>query len=68
MEFERFTEDDDEEEDAAIQYMIEQSLLESNKPKETHRDSTTRASRRSVWKPRLHTCTIQCEPTQQLCH
>ncbi|KAE8298181.1 Ankyrin repeat and SOCS box protein 14 [Larimichthys crocea] len=47
MEFERFTEDDDEEEDAAIQYMIEQSLLESNKPKETHRDSTTRASRSS---------------------
>ncbi|XP_019123847.2 ankyrin repeat and SOCS box protein 14 isoform X4 [Larimichthys crocea] len=48
MEFEQFrTEDDDDEEDAAIQYMIEQSLLESNKPKETHRDSTTRASRSS---------------------
>ncbi|XP_033483401.1 dynein axonemal heavy chain 12 isoform X1 [Epinephelus lanceolatus] len=36
------TEDEDEDDDAVTQYMIEQSLLESNKQKETHRDSTTR--------------------------
>ncbi|XP_037608530.1 dynein heavy chain 12, axonemal-like [Sebastes umbrosus] len=46
MEFVQFgTEDDDD--DAAIQYMIEQSLLESNKQKETHRDATTRDDRSS---------------------
>ncbi|XP_078101061.1 ankyrin repeat and SOCS box protein 14-like, partial [Sander vitreus] len=44
MEFVRFgTEDDDD--DAATQYMIEQSLLESNKQKEPHRDSTAHDSR-----------------------
>lgn len=48
MECERFGIEDDEDEDAAIQYMIELSLLESNKQKETHRDSTTRDGRRSV--------------------
>ncbi|XP_044066548.1 dynein axonemal heavy chain 12-like isoform X2 [Siniperca chuatsi] len=48
MEFQRFgTEDEDDEDDAATQYMIEQSLLESNKQKETHRDSTTRDGRSS---------------------
>lgn len=40
-------EDEDDEDDAATQYMIEQSLLEINKQKETHRDSTTRDSRSS---------------------
>lgn len=49
MEFRRYgMEDEDDEDDAATQYMIEQSLLESNKQKETVRDSTTRDSRRSV--------------------
>ncbi|XP_040889094.1 dynein heavy chain 12, axonemal-like [Toxotes jaculatrix] len=48
MEFQRFGfEEDDDEDDAATQYMIEQSLLESNKQKETHRDSTTRDGRSS---------------------
>ncbi|XP_073324723.1 dynein axonemal heavy chain 12 [Pagrus major] len=49
MELERFgTEaDENDEDDAAMQYMIEQSLLESNKQKETHRDSTTRSGRSS---------------------
>ncbi|XP_041816424.1 dynein heavy chain 12, axonemal-like [Chelmon rostratus] len=48
MEFERFgTEDDDDEDDAAIQYMIEQSLQESSKQRETHRDSTARGCRSS---------------------
>ncbi|XP_070759032.1 dynein axonemal heavy chain 12 isoform X1 [Enoplosus armatus] len=49
MEFQRYgTEDEDDEDDAATQYMIEQSLLESNKQKETHRDSTTRDGRSSA--------------------
>ncbi|XP_076600251.1 dynein axonemal heavy chain 12 [Chaetodon auriga] len=48
MEFERVgTENDDDEDDAAFQYMIEQSLLESNKQKETHRDPTARGCRSS---------------------
>ncbi|KAM9361833.1 dynein axonemal heavy chain 12 [Symphorus nematophorus] len=52
MEFERFgTEDGDDEDNAAIQYMIEQSLLESNKQKETHRDSTTRGGKSSGPEP-----------------
>lgn len=56
MELERFGTDADEndEDDAAMQYMIAQSLQESNKQKETHRDATPRGSRRSVQhKPRL---------------
>lgn len=49
MEFQRFgIQEDDDEDDAATQYMIEQSLLESSKQKETHKDSTTRDSRRLV--------------------
>lgn len=48
MEFQEFeTQEDNDEEDAAIQYMIEQSLLESIKQMETLRDSTTADSRRS---------------------
>ncbi|XP_018518841.1 dynein axonemal heavy chain 12 [Lates calcarifer] len=48
MEFQRFgLEEDDDEDDAATQYMIEQSLMESNKQKETHRESTTRGGRSS---------------------
>ncbi|XP_022597877.1 ankyrin repeat and SOCS box protein 14 [Seriola dumerili] len=48
MEFQRLRlEEEDDEDDAAIQYMIEQSLLESNKQKETHRDATTRGGRSS---------------------
>lgn len=40
MEFQQFGfEDDEDENDAAIQFMIEQSLLESNKQKETHKES-----------------------------
>lgn len=48
MEFVQFgTEDENDEDSAAVQYMIEQSLLESNKQRETHRDATTRASQSS---------------------
>lgn len=49
MEFEEFeAAEDNDEEDAAIQYMIEQSLLESIKQMETLRDTTTTGTRRSV--------------------
>lgn len=49
MELDRFSiHDEDDEDDAATQYMIEQSLLESNKQKEMHRNATTREDRRSV--------------------
>lgn len=49
MELERFgTEEDNDEDDAAIQYMIEQSLLESIKQLETSRDTTTADTRRSA--------------------
>lgn len=49
MEFQRFgIQEDDDEDDAAVQYMIEQSLMESSKQKETHKDSTPRDSRRLV--------------------
>uniref|UniRef100_A0A3Q1H3L9 Ankyrin repeat and SOCS box containing 14a n=1 Tax=Acanthochromis polyacanthus TaxID=80966 RepID=A0A3Q1H3L9_9TELE len=45
MEFDGFgMEDGDDEDDAATQYMIEQSLLESNKHKETKKEETTRHS------------------------
>ncbi|XP_070696464.1 dynein axonemal heavy chain 12 [Pempheris klunzingeri] len=48
MEFEPVgTEDEDGVDDAAFQYMIEQSLLEGNKQKEAHRDATTRDGRSS---------------------
>lgn len=48
MEFEEFErQEDDDEEDAAIQYMIEQSLLESIKQMETLRDPTAADTRRS---------------------
>lgn len=48
MEFEEFeTLEENDEEDAAIQYVIEQSLLESIKQMETVRDPTTTDSRRS---------------------
>lgn len=48
MEFEELdTQEDNDEEDAAIQYMIEQSLLESIKQMETLRDPTTADTRRS---------------------
>lgn len=56
MELERFGTDADEndEDDAALQYMIAQSLLESSKQKETHRGCTPRGGRRSVGhEPRL---------------
>lgn len=51
MEFERFgTEDDNnEDDDAAVQYMIEQSLLESTKQRATPRDATTPDTRRSIF-------------------
>ncbi|KAG7226674.1 hypothetical protein INR49_001844 [Caranx melampygus] len=40
MEFQQFGfEEEGDEDDAAIQFMIEQSLLESNKPRETHKES-----------------------------
>lgn len=52
MELDRFgIHDEDDEDDAATQYMIEQSLLESNKQKEMHRNATTREDRRSVQIP-----------------
>ena len=55
MECDRFgLEDDDGDEDAATQYMIEQSLLECSKQKETHRDSTTPEDKRSVFTKCLH--------------
>ncbi|XP_065811278.1 dynein axonemal heavy chain 12 isoform X3 [Labrus bergylta] len=49
MEFGRFAAEDEDDEDADTQFMIEQSLLESNKSKETQRDSTTtqRGNKRS---------------------
>ncbi|XP_030275123.1 dynein heavy chain 12, axonemal isoform X1 [Sparus aurata] len=49
MELERFGTDADEndEDDAALQYMIAQSLLESSKQKETHRGCTPRGGRSS---------------------
>ncbi|XP_071349575.1 ankyrin repeat and SOCS box protein 14 isoform X2 [Trachinotus anak] len=48
MEFQRLgLEEEDDEDDAAIQYMIEQSLLESNKQREPHRDSTAPDGRSS---------------------
>ncbi|XP_012773896.3 dynein axonemal heavy chain 12 isoform X1 [Maylandia zebra] len=48
MELDRFgIHDEDDEDDAATQYMIEQSLLESNKQKEMHRNATTREDRSS---------------------
>ncbi|XP_075881309.1 dynein axonemal heavy chain 12 [Nelusetta ayraudi] len=48
MEFEEFEpQEDNDEEDAAIQYMIEQSLLESIKQMETLRDPTTTGTRSS---------------------
>lgn len=49
MEFHSFgIQEDDDEDDAAVQYMIEQSLLESNKQKDTPKNSTPRDSRRLV--------------------
>lgn len=49
MELERFgTEEDNDEDDAAIQYMIEQSLLESIKQMETSRDTARADTRRSA--------------------
>lgn len=49
MELEQFgTEEDTDEDDAAIQYMIEQSLLESIKQMEASRDTTTADTRRSA--------------------
>ncbi|KAK2915461.1 hypothetical protein Q8A73_006055 [Channa argus] len=48
MEFQRFgIQEEDDEDDTATQFMIEQSLLESNKQRETHKDSTTRGNRSS---------------------
>lgn len=47
MEFDRIRTEDDEEEDAALQYMIEQSLLERNKQGERPHDSTPQGTRRS---------------------
>lgn len=48
MEFEEFeTREDNDAEDAAIQYMIEQSLLESIKQMETLRDPTAAGTWRS---------------------
>ncbi|XP_054866379.1 dynein axonemal heavy chain 12 isoform X1 [Amphiprion ocellaris] len=45
MEFDRFgIEDEDDEDDAATQYMIEQSLLDSSKHKETNKEETARHS------------------------
>ncbi|XP_063766364.1 dynein axonemal heavy chain 12 isoform X1 [Eleginops maclovinus] len=46
MEYVRY-EDDEDDDDAETQYMIEQSLLESNKQKETQQGSTTPASKSS---------------------
>lgn len=48
MEFQLFGFEDDDEEDAATQYVIEQSLLESSKQRGTHKDSATQGSRRLV--------------------
>lgn len=40
MEFQHFGfEEEEDEDDAAIQFMIEQSLLDSNKQRETHKES-----------------------------
>lgn len=44
MEFDRFGAEDNDDEDAATQLMIEQSLLESNKQRETHRDNAAQDS------------------------
>lgn len=55
-------EEEEDDDDEAAQYMIEQSLLESNKQKGTHRDAAARDSRRSVGEDsltiRVHDCTI----------
>ncbi|XP_074533314.1 dynein axonemal heavy chain 12 [Halichoeres trimaculatus] len=48
MEFDGFIPEEDEDEDAATQYMIEQSLQEGNKQKETHRDKTARDRKSSA--------------------
>lgn len=51
MEFEQFgIEGDDDDDSAAVQYMIEQSLLESNKQKEGRKEDSTRGGRRSETK------------------
>ncbi|XP_059184474.1 dynein axonemal heavy chain 12-like isoform X2 [Centropristis striata] len=49
MEYVRFGTEEDDDEDAATQFMIEQSLLESNKQKDTQRETmtTTTADRNS---------------------
>ncbi|KAF7207745.1 dynein axonemal heavy chain 12 [Nothobranchius furzeri] len=47
MDFGRFGLEDEDEDDSAIQYVIEQSLLESTKQKETPRGSTVKTSRGS---------------------
>lgn len=48
MELDRIrAEDDNDEEDAALQYMIEQSLLERTKQRERPQDSTPQGTRRS---------------------
>ncbi|XP_069568768.1 dynein axonemal heavy chain 12 isoform X2 [Brachyistius frenatus] len=50
MEFDRLgpKEDEEDEDDVATQYMIEQSLLESNKRREVHRESAAPDGRTSV--------------------
>lgn len=42
--------DNTDEDDAAFQYMIEQSLLESSKKKEIPREATAGPTKRSGWK------------------
>lgn len=44
-------EDEDDEEDAALQYMIDQSLQESNKQRGLHRESSPGTKPRSVQEP-----------------
>lgn len=39
MEFQHFGLEEEDEDDAALQFMIEQSLLDSNKQRETHKES-----------------------------
>lgn len=65
MEFDgpRMEDDDNDEDDAAFQYMIEQSLLESSKKREIPREPTTGHMKRSEWK----TATISLNPAEQRC-
>lgn len=52
MEFDgrRMEDDNNDEDDAAFQYMIEQSLLDGSKKREIPREPATGETKRSGWK------------------